>query len=80
MKRHRRAGARQPWQTAEVFSRTPGPLLRASRENQWGRERVIGQWGPAPWFAKAAKLTCSTHAADRSVKQHDKTVLNGKDG
>ena len=46
-------GARQAWRVAEVFPRTPGPFLRADRENQLGRELVIGQWGLVPWLARS---------------------------
>jgi hypothetical protein len=60
MDRYWHVGARQPWRAAEVFPRAPGPFLRADRENQLGRELVIGQWGLLPWFAKTPKLTYST--------------------
>ena len=53
-------GARQAWRAAEVFPRTPGPFLRADRENQLGRELVIGQWGLVPWLARSPRLTYST--------------------
>ena len=47
----------------EVFPRALGPFLRADRENQPGRELVIGQWGLVPWFATTPKLTYSTNNA-----------------
>jgi putative SOS response-associated peptidase YedK len=51
------------WQIAEVFPRAPGPSIRATRDDPFARERVTGQWGLIPWFAKTAKLTYSTNNA-----------------
>lgn len=60
MERCWHVGARQPWRTADVFPRSPGPFVRADRENRQGRVLVIGQWGLVPWFAETPKLTYST--------------------
>lgn len=51
------------WRIAEVFPRAPGPFIRASGDMPAERERVIGQWGLIPWFAKTPKLTYSTNNA-----------------
>lgn len=45
----------------QAFPGSPGPFIRAAAASQ--RELVVGQWGLIPWFAKAAKLTYSTHNA-----------------
>ncbi len=63
MERYWHVGARQPWRAADVFPRSPGPFVRADRENRQGRVLVIGQWGLVPWFAKTPKLTYSTNNA-----------------
>ena len=63
MERYWHVGARQPWRAADVFPRSPGPYVRADRENRQGRVLVIGQWGLVPWFAKTPKLTYSTNNA-----------------
>lgn len=63
VERYWHAGARQPWRGAEVFPRSQGPFVRASRGNQAGRESVIGQWGLVPWFATTAKLAYCTNNA-----------------
>ena len=60
MERCWHVGARQPWRTADVFQRSPGPFVRPDRENRQGRVLVIGQWGLVPWFAETPKLTYST--------------------
>lgn len=51
------------WRTAEVYPRAPGPFIRAARDASSAHERVIGQWGLIPWFAKSPKLTYSTNNA-----------------
>ena len=51
------------WATAEVYPRAPGPFIRAARDASPVHERVIGQWGLIPWFAKTPKLTYSTNNA-----------------
>ena len=63
MERFWHVGARQPWRPTEVFPRTVGPFIRASRTVDAGRELVFGQWALIPWFAKSAKLTYSTNNA-----------------
>jgi putative SOS response-associated peptidase YedK len=45
----------------QAFPGSQGPFIRALTASQ--RELVVGQWGLIPWFAKAAKLSYSTHNA-----------------
>ena len=64
MERYWHGGARSPWRGLEVFPRAPSPFIRrAADASDAQRELVIGQWGLIPWFAKIAKLTCSTNNA-----------------
>ena len=63
MERYWHLGARQPWRQTEIFPRAQGPFVRGTRDSEPRRERVIGQWGLVPWFAKTPKLTYSTNNA-----------------
>ena len=65
-------GAHQPGRAAEVFPRAPGPFLLAGRENQPGRELVIGQRGLVPGFAETPKLSYSTN---RSLRHRTGRVM-----
>ncbi len=64
IERHWHLGGRTPWRGGEIFPRTPGPFIRAARDEVDARlELVVGQWGLIPWFAKEAKLPYSTNNA-----------------
>lgn len=56
-------GARNPWRGGEIYPRSPGAFIRASREPEVGLELVVGQWGLIPWFAKTPKLPYQTNNA-----------------
>ena len=57
-----RHNVNQPWKSAGVFPRAPGPFIRAAKDSSES-ELVIGQWGLIPWFAKTAHLPYSTNNA-----------------
>ncbi len=57
-----RVGRQSPqrWWAPDIFPRSPGPFIRAAGS---GRERVVGQWGLVPHFAKSARLAYQTNNA-----------------
>ena len=61
IQRHWHVGRDNAWRGGELFPRSPGAFIRATRDSaEPERELLVGQWGLIPWFATEAKVGFST--------------------